>query len=141
MPTTMSTPVFKILPTTQQYDWGKIGSQSKVAQLAAASRIPGFTLEDKPYAEVNSYRRRAAHSLRRLSVMDGNTSNLSVDFTLCRETVCPFKEPSSSHWRPGAHPVPECRGRKSPILAQGSLDRESAEYPNPSRQEDCRIIA
>jgi len=44
--------VFKILPTTQQYDWGKIGISSKVAQFAAASKIPGFTLEhNKPYAE------------------------------------------------------------------------------------------
>lgn len=46
-------PVFKILPTTQQYDWGKIGSYSTVAQFAAASKIPGFTLEhNKPYAEL-----------------------------------------------------------------------------------------
>lgn len=46
-------PVFKITPTTQTYDWGKIGSTSKVAQFAAASKIPDFTLEEKtPYAEV-----------------------------------------------------------------------------------------
>ncbi|KAJ7594993.1 mannose-6-phosphate isomerase [Mycena floridula] len=47
-----SQPVFRITPTTQQYDWGKIGSNSKVAQLASASRIPGFVLESKPYAEL-----------------------------------------------------------------------------------------
>ncbi|KAK7031474.1 mannose-6-phosphate isomerase, partial [Favolaschia claudopus] len=50
----MSTsPVFKIIPTTQKYDWGKIGTNSKVAQFASASKIPGFTLEESaPYAEL-----------------------------------------------------------------------------------------
>lgn len=42
--------VFRIVPTLQKYDWGKIGSQSKVAQLAAD--IPGFVLDNSaPYAE------------------------------------------------------------------------------------------
>ncbi|KAH9829839.1 mannose-6-phosphate isomerase [Rhodofomes roseus] len=45
--------VFKIVPTTQKYDWGKIGLSSKVAQYAAAAKIPGFTLDEKaPYAEL-----------------------------------------------------------------------------------------
>ncbi|KAF9814779.1 hypothetical protein IEO21_04937 [Rhodonia placenta] len=45
--------VFKIVPTTQKYDWGKIGKTSKVAQYAAAAKIPGFTLdENAPYAEL-----------------------------------------------------------------------------------------
>ncbi|KAJ7460679.1 mannose-6-phosphate isomerase [Mycena latifolia] len=45
--------VFKITPTTQKYDWGKIGSSSKVAQFASASKIPGFTLDEAvPYAEL-----------------------------------------------------------------------------------------
>ncbi|CAK5275410.1 unnamed protein product [Mycena citricolor] len=49
----MATPVFKIIPTTQTYDWGKIGSISKVAQFASSSHIPGFVLqEDAPYAEL-----------------------------------------------------------------------------------------
>ncbi|KAF7356952.1 Mannose-6-phosphate isomerase [Mycena venus] len=50
----MSTsPVFKIIPTTQKYDWGKIGTNSKVAQFASASKIPGFILEESaPYAEL-----------------------------------------------------------------------------------------
>ena len=48
-----TTPVFKIIPTTQKYDWGKKGSSSKVAQFAAASKIPGFQLDESaPYAEV-----------------------------------------------------------------------------------------
>ncbi|KAJ7849963.1 mannose-6-phosphate isomerase [Mycena olivaceomarginata] len=47
------TAVFKIIPTTQKYDWGKIGTNSKVAQFASASKIPGFTLEESaPYAEL-----------------------------------------------------------------------------------------
>lgn len=47
------TAVFKIIPTTQKYDWGKIGSSSKVAQYASASKLPGFTLdENTPYAEL-----------------------------------------------------------------------------------------
>lgn len=44
--------LFKILPTTQQYDWGKVGKNSKVASLAAAGS-PDFVLNEKaPYAEV-----------------------------------------------------------------------------------------
>ncbi|KAG6917106.1 hypothetical protein DXG01_003926 [Tephrocybe rancida] len=50
-----STPVFKIVPTTQQYAWGKIGSSAKVAQFSAASQ-PGFTIdESSPYAESPSH--------------------------------------------------------------------------------------
>ena len=46
--------VFKILPTTQKYDWGKVGLSSKVAQYVAACKLPGFTLEENtPYAEVS----------------------------------------------------------------------------------------
>jgi len=45
--------VFKIIPTTQKYDWGKRGSKSKVAQLAVASKLPDFQLdENAPYAEL-----------------------------------------------------------------------------------------
>ena len=51
----MTTPVFQIVPTTQKYDWGKVGLKSKVAQFAHAARDPGFTLEENsPYAEVYS---------------------------------------------------------------------------------------
>ena len=49
----MTVPVFKIVPTIQQYDWGRVGKESKVAQFAAASGVPEFTVDDaKPYAEV-----------------------------------------------------------------------------------------
>lgn len=47
------TSVFKITPSTQKYDWGKIGKESKVAQLAVASNYADFTLDEgAPYAEV-----------------------------------------------------------------------------------------
>ncbi|KAH7926686.1 mannose-6-phosphate isomerase [Leucogyrophana mollusca] len=46
-------PVFRIAPTTQNYDWGKIGNDSKVAQFASGAEISGFTLkESAPYAEL-----------------------------------------------------------------------------------------
>lgn len=45
--------VFKIIPTTQEYDWGKTGKNSKVAQLTTAAGLPGFELDEKTsYAEV-----------------------------------------------------------------------------------------
>jgi mannose-6-phosphate isomerase len=53
----LTAPIFKIIPTTQQYDWGKTGSSSKVAQFASKSKVPNFTLdENTPYAEVSSSR-------------------------------------------------------------------------------------
>lgn len=51
----MTAPVFQILPTTQKYDWGKLGLTSKVAQFAEAAKAPGFQLDEKsPYAEVSA---------------------------------------------------------------------------------------
>ncbi|TFK66150.1 mannose-6-phosphate isomerase [Pluteus cervinus] len=48
-----TTPVFKIIPTTQKYDWGKVGRHSKVAQFAELSRVPNFTLDESaPYGEL-----------------------------------------------------------------------------------------
>ena len=50
-----TTAVFKIIPTTQSYDWGKLGLTSKVAQFASQSQIPGFKIDERsPYAEVSS---------------------------------------------------------------------------------------
>lgn len=46
--------VFRLVPTLQKYDWGKTGHQSKVAQLAAGTDIPGFVLDPSaPYAEAS----------------------------------------------------------------------------------------
>ncbi|KAG6375421.1 hypothetical protein JVT61DRAFT_2978 [Boletus reticuloceps] len=46
--------VFRIAPTLQKYDWGKVGNQSKVAQLAAGADIPGFVLDNSArYAEAS----------------------------------------------------------------------------------------
>ncbi|KAF9000627.1 mannose-6-phosphate isomerase [Cyathus striatus] len=48
-----SPPVFKIAPTTQQYDWGKTGSSSSVAHFALSAHLPGFSIDEKaPYAEL-----------------------------------------------------------------------------------------
>jgi mannose-6-phosphate isomerase len=53
----MAIPVFKVIPSAQQYDWGKVGSQSRVAQLVGAT---GASIqEDKPYAEAITYVFRA----------------------------------------------------------------------------------
>ena len=50
----MVSPVFKIIPTTQKYDWGKIGSDSAAAKFAAATPSDTFSIQsDKPYAEVS----------------------------------------------------------------------------------------
>ena len=46
-------PVFTITPTAQQYDWGKVGLESKVAQFAKATNVETID-ESKPYAEVSS---------------------------------------------------------------------------------------
>jgi hypothetical protein len=46
--------VFKIVPTVQQYDWGKIGTSSKVAVFAQSAGISEFRVDgSKPYAEVS----------------------------------------------------------------------------------------
>ena len=46
--------VFKILPTTQKYDWGKVGNDSAAARFASATpSSDDFSIQsDKPYAEV-----------------------------------------------------------------------------------------
>jgi mannose-6-phosphate isomerase len=45
---------FKIVPTVQQYDWGKVGASSKVAVFAQSAGISEFSVdESKPYAEVS----------------------------------------------------------------------------------------
>ena len=47
-------PVFKILPTVNQYDWGKTGLSSKAAQLAQTSGLSNFSVNEKtPYSEVS----------------------------------------------------------------------------------------
>ncbi|TDL29005.1 mannose-6-phosphate isomerase [Rickenella mellea] len=49
----MTNAVFPIIPTTQQYDWGKIGLQSKVAQFSKASSAEKLSIDEKaPYAEL-----------------------------------------------------------------------------------------
>lgn len=46
-------PVFRIIPTIQNYDWGKKGNDSKVAEFASGAGIRGFILNQSvPYAEL-----------------------------------------------------------------------------------------
>ena len=45
--------VFKILPTTQKYDWGKSGLSSKVAQFISQPQFAVEIDEGSPYAEVS----------------------------------------------------------------------------------------
>ncbi|KAI0311358.1 RmlC-like cupin domain-containing protein [Amylostereum chailletii] len=47
----MSEPVFLLTPTVQQYDWGKLGLSSKVAQFADAAHVAAID-DDAPYAEL-----------------------------------------------------------------------------------------
>lgn len=50
--TSKVTPVFNITPTTQKYDWGKIGGSGKVARFAAAQNSGLVIDESAPYAEL-----------------------------------------------------------------------------------------
>lgn len=46
--------IFKIVPTIQHYDWGKIGTSSKVAVFSQSSGASDARIdESKPYAEVS----------------------------------------------------------------------------------------
>ena len=66
-------PVFRIIPTVQGYDWGKRGSKSKVAQLAMASKLPDFQLhETAPDAEVIAAFFIRQPGLKEGLAMDGN---------------------------------------------------------------------
>lgn len=132
--------VFKITPTTQQYDWGKVGSSSKVAQLAAASKISGFTLqEEKPYAEVREKRTPSQQFADAILIaMDGNTSHFPLNAPLIRGRVSlQLSQISPKPPRPPCHcAIPQCSARKSAIPVQSPLDREGAEYPDAPGQGD-----
>ena len=70
-----SLPVFKILPTTQKYDWGKLGLNSKVTQFISQ---PEFIDEKSPYAEVFSVVDRLNGEMILLSpVMDGHSPEIA----------------------------------------------------------------
>jgi len=78
-------PIFRLDCKAQSYDWGKIGSSSKVARFAACS--PAFTVhEDRPYAEVWPPRVPEFHVHPRLPAQshDNLASPLSKDVTILR---------------------------------------------------------
>ncbi|KAF9026838.1 mannose-6-phosphate isomerase [Hymenopellis radicata] len=81
----MVAPIFKIVPTTQQYDWGKLGSSSAVAHLAAAASYPGFQLQnDKPYAEVSTsgFLLFACKMARFITALDGYPPHVAVQIAI-----------------------------------------------------------
>ncbi|KAN0124351.1 mannose-6-phosphate isomerase [Russula decolorans] len=79
--------VFKIVPTVQQYDWGKLGTSSKVAVFAQSAGISDFHVdESKPYAELWMGTHPKSPSLM-LASGETLTSHLSKNQNLIGERV------------------------------------------------------
>ena len=51
--TNMQVPLIRLQCGVNSYDWGKVGKDSAAAKFAAATPADDFTIQDKPYAEVN----------------------------------------------------------------------------------------
>lgn len=80
--TTSQAPVFRLDYKVQSYDWGKVGSSSKVAKFAASS--PGFDVdENRPYAEVSC--RDPMESLS-LSLVWGSSLRINASVPLPQRT-------------------------------------------------------
>ena len=108
--------VFKIVPTVQQYDWGKLGTSSKVAVFAQSAGISDFHVdESKPYAEVRVH---AMNPIERgvnvVEAVDGHTSEISLPIaSLGRNSYkLSFQEPKSD-WRKGLSEIWHGRGQSS----------------------------
>ena len=88
-------PVFALKPTIQSYDWGKRGSDSKVAQLASASSLSGFNLDESaPYAEVSiDSAPRTTLCVNDVFVLalDGDTPQIAIECTFLQRN--PFRAP------------------------------------------------
>ena len=87
-------PVFALKPTIQSYDWGKRGSDSKVAQLASASSLSGFNLDESaPYAEVSINSARTTICINDIFVLavDGDTPQFAISCTFLQRN--PFRAP------------------------------------------------
>jgi Phosphomannose isomerase type I len=73
------TQVFKIVPTIQQYDWGKLGTGSKVAVFAQSAGLADFHVdESKPYAEVSVLNMTLYDEINLVEAMDGHTPKISL---------------------------------------------------------------
>jgi len=109
--------VFKIVPTVQQYDWGKLGTSSKVAIFAQSAGIAEFHVdESKPYAEVRAYamNRCIEREVNVAEAVDGHTSEISLpNASLGRHSYqLSFQEPKSD-WQKGFPEIWHGRGQSS----------------------------
>ena len=97
--------VFKIVPTVQQYDWGKLGTSSKVAVFSQCAGIPDFHVdESKPYAEVRVYAKNPCFyvEINIVEAVDGHTSEISLPrLSLGRNPYQPSCQEPKSDWRKG----------------------------------------
>lgn len=115
--------VFKIVPTVQQYDWGKLGTSSKVAVFAQSAGISDFHVdESKPYAEVRVYMMNTSieREVNVAEAVDGHTSEISFpNASLERNSHKLSFQESISDWREG---IPEIwHGRGQPSLSFQSV--------------------
>lgn len=109
--------VFKIVPTVQQYDWGKLGTSSKVAVFAQSAGISDFHVdESKPYAEVRVYTMNPSieREVNVAEAMDGHTSEISFpNAGLERNSYQLSFQESISDWRKGFPEIWHGRGQPS----------------------------
>jgi hypothetical protein len=113
--------VFKIVPTVQQYDWGKLGTSSKVAVFAQSAGISDFHVdESKPYAEVRVHAMNPCieRGVNVAEAVDGHTSEISLPNAIFgRNSYQPsFQEPKSD-WRKGLPEIRHASGQ-SPLSFQ-----------------------
>jgi hypothetical protein len=109
--------VFKIVPTVQQYDWGKLGTSSKVAVFAQSAGISDFYVdESKPYAEVRFHVMNPCieREVNAGEAVDGHTSEISLPNASLGRNSCQlsFQEPKSD-WRKGLAKIWHGRGQSS----------------------------
>ena len=123
--------VFKIVPTIQQYDWGKLGTSSKVAVFAQSAGISDFQIdESKPYAEVRIHVMNPCieREINVAEAVDGHASEISLpNANLGRNSYkLSFQEPRSD-WRKG---LPEIwHGRRQSSLSFQSVGHwEGTQY-------------
>lgn len=132
--------VFKIIPTTQQYDWGKRGRDAKVAVFAEASKLPGFAVdENAPYAEVSYIVTIDRPMLNRLSpafllALDGHSPHFPLESLRFRRPAIrtPRQALVIAHRRKRSEEVPRSEEGRATVPVQGLEHREGFEYSEPS---------
>ncbi len=123
--------VFKIAPTVQQYDWGKLGISSKVAVFAQSAGIPDFHVdESKPYAEVRVYAMNPCIELEFnvAEAVDGDTSEISLPrLSLGRNSYQLSCQEQRSNWRKGRTEIWDGGGQSS-LSFQSVGHREGTQH-------------